>query len=321
MRGRHVALALVAAVVVSSLLFSSFLTHPRGVVDSLRAYGIYAERAGAASWHFHPWDYYLRLLIYVPASGTPVWTEALIVLLAVVGGAAGWRASGRVRRECTGPALPGLLHAADARRLLRDPLQDPLVPAGVPARDDPPRGRGCRRAAAGRPAVSRRRPWWASCWPRPRRTSAGRPGPEASGSPPIPRNPYVYAHTGTDVFEIVAHASKQLARAHPDGTKLPLQVISRENLWPLPWYLREFSRVRWWNGVPDDGPERPAHPRDSGHGGGARAQALRAAASGRARAVREHLRAAASSCGPRVELRGYATKTLWDAFRQLEAGP
>ncbi len=66
-RGRDVTLALGTAVLVSCLLFSSFLGHPQGVVDSLRAYGIYAERAGAASWHFHPWDYYLRLLIYFPA--------------------------------------------------------------------------------------------------------------------------------------------------------------------------------------------------------------------------------------------------------------
>ena len=57
-----------------------------------------------------------------------------------------------------------------------------------------------------------------------------------------PRNPYVYAHTGTDVFEIVGRL-KDLARAHPDGSSMPLQIISRENLWPLPWYLRGFSRV------------------------------------------------------------------------------
>ena len=58
-RGRDALLALVAAILGSSLLFSSFLRHPRGIVDSVRAYGIYMDRAGAASWHFHPWHYYL----------------------------------------------------------------------------------------------------------------------------------------------------------------------------------------------------------------------------------------------------------------------
>jgi hypothetical protein len=66
--------------------------------------------------------------------------------------------------------------------------------------------------------------------------------------PADPRNPYVYAHTGTDVFAIVQRLER-LAQAHPEGAAMPLQVISRENLWPLPWYLRRFTRVEWWNGV------------------------------------------------------------------------
>ena len=78
-RGRDVLLALLAATLVSCLLFSSFLSHPEGVVDSLRAYALYADRAAAASWHFHPWDYYLRLLVHFPATGTPFWTEGLIL--------------------------------------------------------------------------------------------------------------------------------------------------------------------------------------------------------------------------------------------------
>ena len=93
-----------------------------------------------------------------------------------------------------------------------------------------------------------------------------------------PRNPYVYAHTGTDVFTIVARL-KDLARAHPDGTALPVQIISRQNLWPLPWYLRGFSRVGWWNGVSEQA-ERPGHPGDPGHGAGPGEEALRPAAPG-----------------------------------------
>ena len=58
-RGRHVLLALLAAVIVSAALFSSFLGHPEGIVDAVRAYGLYLDRARTASWHFHPWPYYL----------------------------------------------------------------------------------------------------------------------------------------------------------------------------------------------------------------------------------------------------------------------
>jgi predicted membrane-bound mannosyltransferase len=71
-----------------------------------------------------------------------------------------------------------------------------------------------------------------------------------------PRNPYVYAHTGTDVFAIVQRLER-LAQAHPEGAAMPLQVISRENLWPLPWYLRRFTRVEWWNGVSEQAKTAP----------------------------------------------------------------
>ncbi len=162
-RGRDVLLALLAAVLVSCLLFSSFLSHPdgrRGFAPCLRAL---REAGGRRSWHFHPWDYYLRLLVHFPATGTPFWTEGLIL------GTGGRR--GHRRLEQPG-AYPGAdarvlrfllaLHAADARPLLLDSLQDPVVPAGVPARDDPPGWCRRRRPGAGA-AAARARPWSARC--------------------------------------------------------------------------------------------------------------------------------------------------------------
>ena len=125
--------------------------------------------------------------------------------------------------------------------------------------------------------------------------------------------------TGTDVFDVVGRL-KDLARAHADGLSMPVQVISRENLWPLPWYLRGFSRVAWWNGVRKTAPNAPvivATPdmeealvrklydrpppgeRELYIGVFERPVALR----------------------PGVELRGYAASALWDDFRRLEAGP
>ena len=171
------------------------------------------------------------------------------------------------------------------------PYKTPVVPAGVPARDDPPGRRGRRLPGAGLPGRGDegpgRRP--------PAVAAAAHLGWQAfSGSfrfAADPRNPYVYAHTGTDVFEIVGRL-EGLARAHPDGLAMPVQIMSRENLWPLPWYLRGFSRVAWWNGVSRDGPERPGDRRDARHGRGAGEEALRPSASRRAGALCEHLRAA-----------------------------
>jgi predicted membrane-bound mannosyltransferase len=61
-----------------------------------------------------------------------------------------------------------------------------------------------------------------------------------------PHNPYVYAHTTRDVFEI-RDAVERIARANPEGHETIVQVVSTKNLWPLPWYLRGFHRVEWWS--------------------------------------------------------------------------
>src|SRR4029077_11485288 len=54
---RDVLLALVATLIVAGIFFTSFLTRPEGLIDAVRAYGLYVDRARAASWHFHPWPY------------------------------------------------------------------------------------------------------------------------------------------------------------------------------------------------------------------------------------------------------------------------
>jgi hypothetical protein len=71
-----------------------------------------------------------------------------------------------------------------------------------------------------------------------------------------PRNPYVYATRPVDVFEIAGRL-KDLAQAHPAGSSMPVQVISRQNLWPLPFYLRGCLDVAWSNGVLPTTAERP----------------------------------------------------------------
>ncbi|GAG03169.1 unnamed protein product, partial [marine sediment metagenome] len=81
----HCILAVAAAVIVSALFYSSFFTNPAGIPDSLRAYSAYFSRAGQGGLHTHPWYYYLKMLIYFRVASGPVWSEALIVILAIVG--------------------------------------------------------------------------------------------------------------------------------------------------------------------------------------------------------------------------------------------
>jgi uncharacterized protein (TIGR03663 family) len=314
--GRHVLLALLAATVAAVPLFSSFGSNPRGLADSLRAYAILADRARGAAGHVHGWDYYLRLLVHFPAPGAPVWTEGLILALAALGGAAAW----------SGASVPG----ADARALrflslytllmvvsysaipyktpwcLLGFLHGMILLAGVGAVVVV---RACRgpavRALVGALLVG----------------AAGHLGWQAfAGSfrfASDPRNPYVYAQTGNDVFEVVARL-KGLAQAHPDGMSLPVQVISRTNLWPLPFYLRGFPNVAWWTGVSDEAPRAPVvlltpdmEP--------ALVRKLYDLPPPGERELYVSIFERPVELRPEVEVRGYAARGLWEDFRRREA--
>lgn len=71
-----------------------------------------------------------------------------------------------------------------------------------------------------------------------------------------PANPYVYAHTLPDVYRLRDRVAG-LARNHPEGAVMRVQVFTTENLWPIPWYLREYPNVRWWRAVPPEAPRAP----------------------------------------------------------------
>jgi len=68
-----------------------------------------------------------------------------------------------------------------------------------------------------------------------------------------PKNPWVYAHPTDDVFSIEADLNT-LANVLPDRYATHIQVIIPDNdYWPLPWYLRHFERVGWWDQIPEEG--------------------------------------------------------------------
>lgn len=324
--GRHLGLALLVAVLVAGVLFSSFLGHPRGLVDAARAYGFYLERAQAASWHVHPWSYYLGLLIHVSSRGTPFWTEGLILVLAVIGGAGGWvkKGAGEDAKAPLPPGGPAALRFLAFYTLLMlatysvIPYKTPwcvlgllhgmilLAGAGAVVLVNALRGGATRTLVGVLLATAATHLGWQAF--------------EASFRfAADPRNPYVYAHTSTDVFEVVGRL-KDLARTHPDGSSMPVQVISRANLWPLPWYLRGFPRVEWWNGVPESVRTAPVvlltpdmEP--------ALVKKLYDLPPPGERELYVSIFTRPVELRPGVELRGYAASRLWEDHRPLEAEP
>ena len=314
--GRHVLLALLATVAVSAALFSSFLTHPEGIVDAVRAYGFYLDRAGTASWHVHPWTYYLRLLIHVPANGAPFWTEGLILVLAVVGGAAGWAKKGVPGADSRALRFLGFYTLLMLVTYSAIPYKTPwcllgflhgmilLAGAGAVFLVRSLRGTAMRALVVVLLVSAASHLGWQALQGSFRFASD-------------PRNPYVYAHTGTDVFEIVARL-KGLARAHPDGSSMPVQIISRENLWPLPFYLRGLPRVAWWKSVPELAPNAPVIlvTPDMEQ---ALVRKLYDLPPPGERELFMSIFERPVELRPQVELRGYAASRLWEDYRRLEA--
>ncbi|HOL73012.1 MAG TPA: hypothetical protein PKW45_16305, partial [Bryobacteraceae bacterium] len=123
-------------------------------------------------------------------------------------------------------------------------------------------------------------------------------------------SPYVYSQTSRDVYEIRSRL-EALAAAHPEGRAMPVAVFSSENLWPLPWYLRSFTSIQWWTGVPRQKPDAPVllvspamEP--------ALQRALYETPPPGERELYMSIFDRYIELRPQVELRGYAAKSLWD---------
>ncbi len=247
----HFIAVVAGAAVVSALLHSSFLANPGGILDSFRTYATYFGRAGNNQVHEHPWYYYLKMLIYSRYAGGPVWSEAIIVLPAVVGIIAVLTKKGlpavnidllrfiafytlamvilySVIRYKTPWCMLGFLHGMILLAGVGAVVLVRLVPNVLPR------------------LIILFLFFDASVlllW----QAYLGNYKYYADS-----RNPYVYAHPTTEVFEIVKRV-EDYAGVHEDGHNMPIQVICPDDdYWPLPWYLRSYSSVGWWNKVDKD---------------------------------------------------------------------
>ncbi len=268
---------LAAACLVAVVLYSSFGRHPRGPLDSILAYATYWRRGSEAGIHSHPWYFYLELLLaFRPAKGF-FWTEGMIVALAAIGGLAslGRHALPAPQRGfcrfvtfytvtltalyatisyktpwCLLSFFHGmiLLAGVGAWFLLRL-VWSPLIsfnraPTGIASasgrQSAPPRTTFWLGLALALPITAllvagvlhlSRQCYWLNF-----RLSADR------------RNPWVYAHTSSDIKNL-ADTFQRLAQASPAGHHLIIHVVTPDNYWPLPWYLRQFrpEHVGYWD--------------------------------------------------------------------------
>ncbi len=236
------ALACVAAAAgVAGLFFSSFFTHPAGLVDSIRAFRVFVERGTGGGAHVEPWYYYLQMLGW-SSSGGVVWTEAAVLAPAAVGLVAAcgrpgafWERAVAIYAVVTTAAFSALPYKTPWNIL---PFHAGLVLlAGIGV--DAVWQWGRRRRApvplvlAALFCAACAHLGWQS-WRAIDRFAAD------------PRNPYAYAPTSPDLLRLVQRV-KDLSALDPDRERMLIKVVAGPHeQWPLPWYLRGMTRVGYW---------------------------------------------------------------------------
>jgi len=247
----HIAGSAIVALVLASIFFSSFFSNSQGLMDAFGTYEPWLKRAGGETPHLHPWYFYLHRLLFFHSGKGPIWTEALIFVLAIIGSVAGFRRRllGRANASFIrfmafytflATAFYSLLAYKTPWCLLNFWLGMILL-AGVGA------------AVLVR---SFRRPFW-----RPASTLfliagaahlAWQSWQQNTLFAADQRNPYVYAQTSPDLLRLVARV-QSLSAVHSQGRQILIKVMAPEDdYWPLPWYLRNFKEVGWWNKLPED---------------------------------------------------------------------
>jgi uncharacterized protein (TIGR03663 family) len=249
-RWPHLVAALVAAVVTAVAFFSSFFTNAAGPLDALRTYLPSFRRAVGVTPHVHPWTFYFERLLFFHVRGGPFWSEGFIVVLAAVGFFGALRGRLLLLRLIafytfwltliytllpykTPWCLLGFYHGM-------------ILLAGAGA---VMLWRGCRphwlktTLAIALAAGVNNLGW--QCW-------RGNFGVDTNGMPycDSPKSPYVYSQTLPDALRLVTTV-EALARVSPQGNGTVMEVMAPESYWPLPWYLRRFPNVGYWDKIPN----------------------------------------------------------------------
>lgn len=251
-RAWHLAAGAAVWVAVAVMFFSSFFTNASGPADSIRSYLPWLNRAAGDSPHIHPWHFYFeRLLFFQAGAKAPLWSEALLMFLGIVGGLAGF-----LRKQL------GSANASFVRFLalyafaqtcaytilsyktpwcLLNFWQPIILLAGVGAavlvriaRLEPLAWIVRLVLACGTAHLG----WQA--WQLSQTYAADQ------------RNPYVYAHTSPHLNNLLTRVL-QLGEVSPERRNTVVKVISpQSDYWPLPWHLRKFKNVGYYDQLPGD---------------------------------------------------------------------
>jgi len=242
-------LAILLGMVIIYGFYSSFGQQPDGFSDFLLSYYLYVQRAlgeGMGSAHTHPWWFYWRILLWYKIAPGPVWNELPIVIGALIG------VTLYLTRQLPGPtramALFLTIYTVTTAAvycilsyktpwLLLGFFHGFILLCGCTGSLIYKRRWFVQIAAAALLLIVCS--WMISL----SRKTVGRFNAD-------PRNPYVYAHTGQDVLRLSKRLNDLAAHA-PEGYNSVVKIVTTD-YWPLPWYLRNFTQVGYWNKPPEN---------------------------------------------------------------------
>ena len=240
---------------ISVLFFSSFFKNPQGIIDSVSTYENYISKAGQTEVHQHPWYYYLQMFAWTKGPGYMIWTELPILVFSVLGILFALFGRGNMVREqffriiaifsilmmLIFSIMPyktpwnilsayfGLILLAgygliEVLKIYKKGWIHKVIFLFVVAA-----------------VISLITQVFYSNYK----------------FPSHPSNPYVYGHTSSDIFHMIDRI-KKVSEINSEGNDLLIHVIcSEHDYWPLPWYLREFNQVGWWNNIDPESPLSP----------------------------------------------------------------
>jgi len=241
---RYLLLSLFLCIALIALFYSDLGRHPKGIIDFVRTYFAYDVVEG----HEKPFVYFFEMLLWPRVRGGLWWTEGGLLLLAIYGYIR--CPAGKERSICRFVAHGGVLHL----------LVYSLIAYKTPWLACLGWLHICLVAGFGVACLLRDiRGWWripvcaalvlVVSW----QFAQSRRAIFRFASDM--RNPYAYVPTSRDV-ERMATWLDDLAEDAPSLDSAPVAVVGQA-YWPLPWYLRGFTKVGYYDALPAGATERP----------------------------------------------------------------
>ncbi len=238
----HLLYFIIALTIPVILFYTSFFSQPGGLSNVFEFFGYYFERAGGEQIHRYPFDYYLKLLFFYDGGQGVYFAETGLLVLAVLGF---WqhgpnKFSGLTRTSVLASLILLLIYS--------------IIPYKTPW-----------NIACSLPLLIISisllifdREIKDIAWPMRVLTVIGCllvcyqmllinfKMAEAPG------NPYTYAQSGRDVLQISSKFDAVRSQiVQPDS--MDVMIIAPDHAyWPLPWYLRKWPKISWWNRIPDN---------------------------------------------------------------------